>query len=449
MAMRVLPLTLLVCLAASVPSASSVLAQPSTAPTTKAITPQTASMLATARKGFLTKLRPLVSAPGNPGGENATPPNDAYELVPYRSSVGPLPAYLSPDPKDGQKHPAVLWCKPGNGPLTDIWTPRPATDDSTPRALREAGIVVMAPLFRGQGNNPAQYSMFYYECDDALAALDHLAALPYVDPSRIYIAGVDTGGTMALLVSQLTGRFRAAFSLGGCPDMEVAVDRIVKDKQADQLPFDYRNAREIQVRSPLAFAQSLKTPTWYFEADTDASPSPWASAALQMGVKTIPVKAPFHAFILRGADRAGIVNPVTTLLANKIRTDTGDTCDIGVTTDEIQSTWKTAFPNAPDLEFITPVIPQITVAPDMPRAVLQIAHQEQVDMSRLAILVERQKGQDVTVGFAKLPLHGYVAIPAGGITIGVEYRMLDTLKPSYVDMQFTPQRTVQIVLRRR
>jgi dienelactone hydrolase len=440
--MRVLPLTLLVFLV------TPIFAQSTTAPTTKAITP-TASMLATARKGFLTKLRPLVSAPGNPGGENATPPSEAYEVVAYRSAVGPLAAYLSPDPKDGKKHPAVLWCKPGNGPLTDIWSARPVADDPTPRALRDAGLVVMAPLFRGQGNSPAQYSMFYYECDDALAALDRLAALPYVDPSRIYIAGVDTGGTMALLVAQLTGRFRATFSLGGCPDMEVAVDRLVKEKQADQLPFDYHNAREIQVRSPLAFAQGIKTPTWYFEADTDAAPSPWSSAALQVGVKTIPVKAPYHAFLLRGADRAGMINPVTTLLANKIRDDSGETCNINVTTDEIQSAWKAAFPKATDLEFITPVIPQITIAPHLPRMVLQIAHKEQVDMSRLAIMVERQKGQDVHIGFAKLPLHGYVAIPAGGIVLGVEYRMLDTMKPTYVDMQFTPQHTVQIVLRRR
>lgn len=435
---------MLLCLAATA------LAEPSTAPTTRSAAPQTGpSGLATARKGFLSKLKPLVSAPGNPGGPNATPPEGVYSTVNYRTAVGPLPAYLSPDPKDGKKHPAVLWCKPGNGPLSDIWSDRPAENDPTPRAFRDAGIVVMAPLFRGQGANPAQYSMFYYECDDALAALDYLAALPYVDTSRIYIAGSDTGGTMTLLASQLTGRFRAAFAMGGCPDMEVAVDRMVKDKQTDQIPFDYRTAREIQVRSPLAFAQSLKTPTWYFEADTDAAPSPWASAALQMGVKTLLPKAPFHTVILRGADGAGMARPVTKIIADKIAKDAAEACNIDISTDEVQSAWLTTFPKAPQLEFITPVIPRISIAPDLMRAVLQVAAKHEVEMSRLAILVERRNGQDVTVGFAKLPLHGYVAVPASGVTIGVEYRMLDTMKPTYVDLQYTPQRTVQIVLRAR
>src|SRR5262245_25814243 len=59
--------------------------------------------LAEARRGFVT----------NPGGQQPPgepapqPPPDVFRLIKYRSPVGELSAYLTPDPGDGQKHPAI------------------------------------------------------------------------------------------------------------------------------------------------------------------------------------------------------------------------------------------------------------------------------------------------------------------------------------------------------
>src|SRR4051794_35152954 len=54
-----------------------------------------------ARKGFKTTLRP------QPGEHEAPtpPPPGVFGLVKYDAPPGKLSAYLTPDPKDGKKHP--------------------------------------------------------------------------------------------------------------------------------------------------------------------------------------------------------------------------------------------------------------------------------------------------------------------------------------------------------
>src|SRR5262249_22673359 len=63
----------------------------------------------------------------------------------------------------------------------------------------DAGFAVMTPLLRGENGQPGAFTMFYDEIEDVLAAADHLAGLPGVDPQRIFVAGHSAGGTHALL----------------------------------------------------------------------------------------------------------------------------------------------------------------------------------------------------------------------------------------------------------
>jgi len=60
---------------------------------------------AEARKGFTTKIV-RKSAPGDP---IVAAPSAIFRNVTYTSPAGKLKAYLSPDPKDGKKHPAIVW----------------------------------------------------------------------------------------------------------------------------------------------------------------------------------------------------------------------------------------------------------------------------------------------------------------------------------------------------
>ncbi|MBI4569979.1 MAG: hypothetical protein HY719_16420 [Planctomycetes bacterium] len=38
-----------------------------------------------------------------------TPPEDILRIIKYRSPAGTMRAYLSPAPKEGGKHPAIIW----------------------------------------------------------------------------------------------------------------------------------------------------------------------------------------------------------------------------------------------------------------------------------------------------------------------------------------------------
>src|SRR5687768_2740291 len=61
--------------------------------------------LPSARRGFATKLIRQESAQ-----EPApAPPARVFRKVHYEAPTGKMVAYLSPDPGDGKKHPAIIW----------------------------------------------------------------------------------------------------------------------------------------------------------------------------------------------------------------------------------------------------------------------------------------------------------------------------------------------------
>jgi acetyl esterase/lipase len=69
-----------------------------------------------ARTGFTTKLIPSAYQPDGPA---PNPPPAIFQTVRYVSPAGSLVAYISPDPGDGKKHPAVIWAHGGFGGIGD------------------------------------------------------------------------------------------------------------------------------------------------------------------------------------------------------------------------------------------------------------------------------------------------------------------------------------------
>jgi dienelactone hydrolase len=245
--------------------------------------------------------------------------------------VGPLAAYLTPPPKDGQKRPAVVWSHGGYGGIWhDAWT---MDDDQSPRAFLNKDFVLMVPSWRRENDNGGSFELFLGEVDDLLAAVDYLRHVPYVDSNRIYIVGYSIGGTIALLAAESTNTFRAAFAVGATVD----VARWLADGEGQgPIPFDPFDRNEIAIRNPMRFVNQLRVPTFYFEGG-----NAWDAAdACRMEMVAARLERPFHGVIVPGAHHWSILQPATALIADKIRADSGPEAKIQITVAEARKVYE-------------------------------------------------------------------------------------------------------------
>ncbi|HWB60956.1 MAG TPA: prolyl oligopeptidase family serine peptidase, partial [Chthoniobacteraceae bacterium] len=274
----------------------------------KTAEPVATQTLPQARAGFVTKLI-RKDSDGEPAPE---PPEGVLQLVNYRGPLGGMPAYVTPRPAGGGRHPAIIWITGGfSNSISPVqWKPAPATNDQSARAFREAGIVTMYPSMRGGNDSPGFMENFYGEVDDVLAAVDYLAKLDYVDPARIYLGGHSTGGTVAMLVAESSDRFRAVFAFGPIDD--------VRHYDPKELGFDLSDPRESDLRSPVKWLQGIRTPVFALEG-TD-KPSNIGPLKTMAGASRNPLA---HFIPVRGATHFTILAPVTSIIAQKILLDNG------------------------------------------------------------------------------------------------------------------------------
>jgi dipeptidyl aminopeptidase/acylaminoacyl peptidase len=160
-----------------------------------------------------------------------------------------LKAWVNRPSKDNPKQPAVLFVHGGFAFGPPDW--------EMTQPYRDAGYVVLVPILRGENGQPGSFSLLYDEVDDVLAAAKYLAEQPYVDRDRLYLAGHSSGAILALLAAMTSKSFRAVASFDGMPDLAAVFK---PGKKAKEVRFDLKDPRELQVRSPLAYAASLKCP---------------------------------------------------------------------------------------------------------------------------------------------------------------------------------------------
>lgn len=192
------------------------------------------------------------------------PPPDIFSLVQYQSSAGPMQAYLSvhPDIKPGERRPAVIWLSGGFPAArggSGIWTMTTTENDQSASAYRNEGVVMLVPTVRGTAGNPGKQESFFGEVNDVLAAAEYLRSLPFIDPDRIILGGHSTGGTLALLVAESTDLFCAVVAFG-------PVARVT-DYGGRTWPFDPTDPKEVKLRSPLYFLDSISTSTLVVEGE--------------------------------------------------------------------------------------------------------------------------------------------------------------------------------------
>lgn len=210
--------------------------------------------LSQARAGFYTAI--AVTEGDHPILPN--PPSNLFVRADYTSNQQQLAAFVTPNPNDNKRHPAIIWLTGGDtSTLDNFWEPQNGSDQ-TASGFRDAGFIMMFPTLRGGNRNPGAKEFFLGEVDDVLAAADRLAELPYVDPDRIYLGGHSTGGTLALLTSEASARFRAVFAFGPVADIE---------NYGQLIPVNFANLdrKERSLRSPVHWLDGITKPTFVIE----------------------------------------------------------------------------------------------------------------------------------------------------------------------------------------
>ncbi len=290
------------------------------APGTSVTNPDGTTSLADARKGFTTKLAKQQKS-GEPVDE---PPAKLFRKVQYDAPVGKCAAYLTPDPKDGKKHPAIVWITGGDCNTIDkgAWAAGRPDNDQSARQYRDAGIVMMFPSLRGGNQNPGVKENFYGEVDDVLAAAGYLAKQEYVDPNRIYLGGHSTGGTLVMLVAEVPNKFRAVFSFGPVNTITNYGGQFTEAVNTD-------DPREVELRNPGKWLHSVQCPTFVFEGDQRGN----LSSLQAMAESSTNPKAKFYP--VKRAGHFSILAPVNKLIAQKILTDTGAETNLSFTEAEL------------------------------------------------------------------------------------------------------------------
>jgi acetyl esterase/lipase len=280
---------------------------------------EAASKLVEARKGFVTKL--VKAGPQEDPPE--APPGSVFKLVKYPAQPGKLSAYLTPDPGDGKKHPAIIWITGGDcNSIGDVWSDYESDNEQSASAYRKEGLVMMFPSLRGGNDNPGRREGFLGEVEDVLAAADYLAALPYVDTTRIYLGGHSTGGTLVLLTAEVSARFRAVFSFGPVADSAYYGDRFVY--------CSLKNAKEMELRRPIRWLSEIKSPTFVFEG---AEPPSNIDSLNEM--KSAYASESVHFFAVPKKNHFSALEPVNRLIVSKILKDTGKTPTFFFTKSEL------------------------------------------------------------------------------------------------------------------
>jgi Fe-S cluster assembly iron-binding protein IscA/alpha/beta superfamily hydrolase len=275
--------------------------------------------LAQARRGFKTTL----TRRSRKGPPPAKPPAGLLNLVRYESPVGKLAAYLTPDPKDGKKHPAIIWITGGDCNSIDkgCWHDEIPLLDQSASGYRKAGMVMMYPSLRGGNDNPGAKEGFLGEVEDVLAAADFLRKQPFVDPKRIYLGGHSTGGTLVLLVSEYSPRFRAVFSFG-------PVENVLGYGLRFN-PFAVADKKELRLRAPGLWLHSIRSPTFVFEGTDGGNVD--SLRAMSRTSKNPRV----HFFVIKGANHFNLLVPINRIIAQKLLRDTAAECNLKITAEEV------------------------------------------------------------------------------------------------------------------
>ena len=177
-----------------------------------------------------------------------------------------------PDMNPRRKHPAILQAH--GGPRCQYGH----TFFHEMLLLASRGYVVFYINFRGGGGQGEAFAAHIdngawgtVDYDDCLAAADYLENLPYVDSNRIGVTGGSYGGYLTNYIIGHTHRFKAAVTQRSVVDLKSMIGSSAGGHHSVRsFGMPWQNPEKYRDRSPLTYAENIKTPLLIIHSENDA-----------------------------------------------------------------------------------------------------------------------------------------------------------------------------------
>lgn len=205
-------------------------------------------------------------------------------------------------PKKSGKYPCIIW---NRGGVKEYGTINLLRASAILGKIANAGFVVIATQYRGNGGSEGTEEYGGAEISDVLNLIDVLDELPKADTSRIGMFGGSRGGMMTYLALTKTTRIKAAAVLGAPSDQHASIkDRPSLENSYLELVKDYEQNKtaELDKRSAVKWADKFpkSTPLLIMHGNAD-----WrvkSDQSLRLAIELDKHRVPYRLLIFEGAD---------------------------------------------------------------------------------------------------------------------------------------------------
>lgn len=167
----------------------------------------------------------------------------------------------------------------------------------------KAGFIVISPALRESEGGEGKDELGGKDADDIMNLVPLLAALPFVDTSKMFMLGESRGGMMTYIALREKFPVKAAVTIGAITDMETFLkDNPGAEQLLTQINPDYKTSKSQQLaeRSAVDWADKINIPVLVMNGQADPQVKPYH--ALMLANKLQEFGKTYQLIILEGGN---------------------------------------------------------------------------------------------------------------------------------------------------
>ena len=253
------------------------------------------------------------------------PPRSVFRRIRYDAPLGRNVAYVTPDPKDGARHPAVLWAHGGFGGI-DSWFWEPASHQQRPvggRVSARRGSCSWCPRGAPRTTTPGNSNS---SSEKSTTCSPRATTWPRLPTST------QTESTLRVTArAEPSPCWRPHRPMRSGPPSASAGAPSMVDVRYGEDPYGLDDREQVALRSAILFTPAIQQPTFYFEG---AEQGDYLDDARAMQSIAEARDIPFRMWAVDGHDHFTILAPLTTGIAATIVADTDGSRPFELSDDE-------------------------------------------------------------------------------------------------------------------